>query len=201
MSGPPRDAPGGSAATPRQNKQKRRATRVAGLKSIPSMWWIQPEFIRLRTNERSLLMMLWTAPSTPLCGIVEYQPAAWAERLQVSAGVARSALAALCDAGFVVCPDGSPLLWLVGHIEAQLRGKPTQSAAWIDNTCQALAKLPDCTVTEMFREYHRLPARGDRRREGGEGPRESPGGVLLIPSRSRERSDPHSALQGDRDAA
>lgn len=178
MTTPETRTPGGSGQANAKTKiSKQPNSRPAGgYKSIPSSWWLTADFLGLNALEQRLLTMLWTAPTTPLCGIVELAPEHWASRLQASPRAVRSALGGLHNAGFVDIEHGEPMVCLIGHIEAQLRGHPKQSAAWVANTCNAIDRLPEGAVVSRFRERYGLPKkgqglRGSRGGSGGGSPR------------------------------
>ena len=176
MGAPEKRTPGGGQAGAETTNKHRNSKPVGGFKSIPSAWWLTPEFRGLNATAQRLLTMLWSSPQTPLCGIVEDEPAAWAARLDITPGAARSALAALYHAGFADIEPGEPLVGLLGHIEAQLRGMPNQNAPWAANTQKALERLPELAVVRRFRERYGLPKKEAQPRGYAKGYRGPPGG-------------------------
>jgi len=127
-----------------------------GQKRAPD-FYSAPEFGRLRPIEREALVLLWLSADTELSGFVRDAAVKLSARLRVTAGKARSALAALMHAGFVEIDDEIDLVLLVGHVETQLGNAPRANPKWLTATARAVDRLPQTSMVRRFRRRHDLP--------------------------------------------
>lgn len=127
-----------------------------GKKRAPD-FYSAPEFGRLRPIEREALVLLWLSGDTELSGFVRDAEVKLSARLRVSAGKARSALAALMHAGFVEIDDEIDLVLLVGHMETQLGNAPSASPKWLTATARSVDRLPQTPMVRRFRQRYQLP--------------------------------------------
>jgi hypothetical protein len=127
---------------------------------VPTRWWLEPRFLKLKPETQRVLLAVWTAPETLLCGLTTASAPVLAQRLGMSNRAAQRHLVTLQEASFLTIDAESHLLWLHQFIEIQLGGLPSSSPAWLKNTETAVSGLPQTQMVARFREAYGISQGG-----------------------------------------
>jgi hypothetical protein len=138
--------------------------------SVPTRWWTDRRFLQLAASTRAVLLALWTAPETMLCGISTLGVDTLARRVGMSTRAAAREIDKLEDAGYLTVDRDAVQVWLHQYVELQLGGHPASSPAWLTNTVNALAGLTQTAMVQRYRDAYSLPIEAPSRpkpREAG----------------------------------
>ena len=123
---------------------------------VATRWWTDDRFLALRPDAQRILVLLWTAPETNLCGLTPISIALLAERLRLTQRRVLSSLVELEDSEHIEVDPDSRLCWIKGYVEAQLGGMPADNKPWLKNTATAVAGLPQTAMVRKFKAAYRL---------------------------------------------